>query len=132
MARRTTPHSTSHDAVTSSCGPKTALAWRDERERRRGQEPDSTCVTDLSIWLAKRSEQLGEARLSQEFSGVWSCSPKASFMSVHSIDCHTPHSTCESRAEGAMRNSLLIHHSSALHDSLPYSNNHKHPSHPVL
>ena len=47
MACRTTPHSTPHDAAAGSYDSKTALAWREERERRRGQEPDSTCVTDL-------------------------------------------------------------------------------------
>lgn len=62
MARRTTPHSTPHDAAARNCGPKTALAWREEGERRRGQEPDSTCVTDLRMWLAKKSEQVGETR----------------------------------------------------------------------
>ena len=63
MARRTTPHSTPHDAAASSYGPKTALAWREEGERRRGQEPDSTCVTDLSIWSAERSKQVGETHI---------------------------------------------------------------------
>ena len=42
MACRTTPHSTPHDAAAGSYDSKTALAWREERERRRGQEPDST------------------------------------------------------------------------------------------
>ena len=63
MARRTTPHSTPHDAAASSYGPKTALAWREEGERRRGLEPDSTCVTDLSIWSAERSKQVGETHI---------------------------------------------------------------------
>ena len=35
----------------------------EEREQRRGREPDSTCVTDLSIWLTKENNPVGEVRL---------------------------------------------------------------------
>ena len=61
-AHRTTPRSMPYDAGGSSYGPKTALAWREEREQRRGREVDSTCVTDLSIWLTKKNNPVDGVR----------------------------------------------------------------------
>ena len=70
MAHRASPHSTQHDAGVSSYGPKTEQAWREERERRGGREPDSTRVTYLSIWSAKKNSQVGQLRPARARVGV--------------------------------------------------------------
>jgi hypothetical protein len=66
-ARRTTPHSTVHATGCRRQDLESALPWRETGERRRGLQPDSTRVTYLSIWLARRNKQVGRTRHTQSY-----------------------------------------------------------------